>query len=47
MDISSVLLHIVQAPAIAYTEISHVPAATGDVLVSNPLLNLSFLSVIR
>jgi len=35
-------LHIVQAPEKAYSEISHVPAATGDVLVSNPLLNLSF-----
>jgi len=41
MDISSVPLHVVQAPAIAYSEISHVPEAT-DVLVSNPLLNLSF-----
>jgi len=42
VDISSVTLNVVQAPAIAYSEISHVPAATGDVLVSNPLLNLRF-----
>jgi hypothetical protein len=42
MDSSSVPVHIVQAPAIAYSEISHVPAATGDVLVSKPLLNLNF-----
>ena len=41
MDISSMPVHIVQAPAIAHSEISHVPAATGDVLVWKPLLNFS------
>jgi len=42
VDISSVPFHEVQAPAISYSEISNVPAATGNGLVSKPLLNLSF-----
>jgi len=42
VDISSVPVYVFQSLSIAYSEIFHGPAAKGDVLVSKPLLNLSF-----